>query len=167
MLAGNKKTKCQIVIIIIIRPVFIMLCAVREPGARSRRFVPCKFAYFVAFDISVTRMHTHSVPYRTVFGICSHSLSPFPPFPSHSVIHCIPFSHAMRSCNPHNNNPAAMNPTLYARMPGIILCDACLPFCNHYYCTANTTSTHTHNSIHNLQHFFPFQNFIIRSKTIH
>lgn len=151
MLASNKKAKCQIVVIIIIRPVFIMLCAVRERDAHGRRFVPRKFAYFVSFDISVTRMHTHSVPYRTVFGICSHSLSPSPFFHAHSIIHC------MRSCNPHDNNPAAMNSTLYAWMPGIILCDACLPFCDHHYSTANTsTNVHAHAKFIIFNHFFSF-----------
>lgn len=103
-----------------------MLCAVRERDAHGRRFVPRKFAYFVSFDISVTHA-------------CIHIVYLIEQYLEFAIIHC------MRSCNPHNNNPAAMNSTLYARMPGIILCDACLPFCNHHYSTANTsTNVHAH-----------------------
>lgn len=174
LLAWNKKTKCQIIVIIIIRPVFIILCAVWDERERCTlthgRFEPCKFAYFVSFDISVTHIHTHTHTCCTlsnsIFGICSHSLSLLL-----SSLVCLlaclfvlginfpRFVRVMHSCNPHNNNnPAAMNSTFYAWMLGIILCDACLPFCDHYYSTAHT-HTRTRARIHTTQ-FIIFTNII-------
>lgn len=165
-LTRNKKTKCQIIVIIIFRPVFIMLCAVRardEMHTAVLYHVNSHILFLLTFPLySLAYTVCLCVPYRTVSGICSHSLSPFHLFhPTRSLSSPIfRFAHVMRSSNPHNNNPAAMNPTLYAWMLGIILCDACLPFRNHYYCTANT-STNARPRARTTQfiifnHFFPF-----------
>lgn len=142
----------------------VMCCTMYVNDAHGR-FEPCKFAYFVSFDISVIHMKTHTHTHssctlsNSIWNLLSFIIAS-PPF-YHTVIISITrfrlqFSILLvllHSYNPHNNNPAAMNSTFYAWMLGIILCDACLPFCNHY-CSTTITHTRAHFNLYSLSIFF-------------